>query len=204
MFYDIGSGTGKPAFAALLLHPFARVAGVEILEGLHARSEALRRRWEGGTAEEPTADQPVGLRDELADELCAATRAAAVRFVCGDATDLEGSLDWSDGDVVFANSTCFSDTLLRAVAGCAERLRVGAFFITFTKRLPSACFDVLEHHVYRMSWGAATVFIHRRNDNPADPGRYGGSVAVPAAEPAALPTAAAAAAAVASAAEGVE
>merc|ERR1740117_57760 len=35
VFCDIGSGTGKPCFAAALLHDFDRVIGIEILENLH-------------------------------------------------------------------------------------------------------------------------------------------------------------------------
>jgi len=33
IYYDIGSGTGKPTFAAALLHDFDKAYGVEILEG---------------------------------------------------------------------------------------------------------------------------------------------------------------------------
>lgn len=48
----------------------------------------------------------------------------------------------------------------------AERLKPGAFFITFTKGLTSDMFEVLERKRYKMSWGPATVFIHRRlNDD---------------------------------------
>ena len=35
IFYDIGSGTGKPALAAALLHDFDQVNGIEILDGLY-------------------------------------------------------------------------------------------------------------------------------------------------------------------------
>lgn len=44
--------------------------------------------------------------------------------------------DWSDGDVVFANSTCFDDSLMRRMASAATALKKGTFFITLTKRLP--------------------------------------------------------------------
>eukprot|EP00903_Cladosiphon_okamuranus_P013695 g12752.t1 len=40
-FYDIGSGTGKPVIAAAILHPFHRVVGIEILEGLYSTSVEL-------------------------------------------------------------------------------------------------------------------------------------------------------------------
>lgn len=48
----------------------------------------------------------------------------------------EGSFldfDWSDGDVVFANSTCFDDELMMDMSKKAERLKAGAIIVTFTK-----------------------------------------------------------------------
>ena len=35
VYYDIGSGTGKPVFAAVLMHSFEKAVGIEILESLH-------------------------------------------------------------------------------------------------------------------------------------------------------------------------
>lgn len=45
----------------------------------------------------------------------------------------------------------------------AKSLKPGAIFVTFTKglNLPKH-FEVLERKRYKMSWGPATVFIHRR------------------------------------------
>ena len=74
--------------------------------------------------------------------------------------------DWSDGDVLFANSTCFDDALMKKVAGQAVTLKKGAVFITFTKRLPSHHFEVLEHQMYQMSWGGATVYIQQKMTDP--------------------------------------
>lgn len=53
----------------------------------------------------------------------------------GDALDPD-VCDWTDGDVVFANSTCFGDALMRRLASAATALKKGAIFITLTKRLP--------------------------------------------------------------------
>jgi hypothetical protein len=44
----------------------------------------------------------------------------------------------------------------------AEALKPGSFFITFTKGLSSPHFEILERKRYKMSWGPATVYIHRR------------------------------------------
>lgn len=42
---------------------------------------------------------------------------AEIDFVLGDITDLK-SFDWTDGDILFANSTCFDDRV-RRLAPCA-------------------------------------------------------------------------------------
>jgi hypothetical protein len=72
--------------------------------------------------------------------------------------------DWSDGDIIFANSTCFDDDLMEAISLRAEDLKAGAYVVTFTKGLSCRprTFELLERKRYKMSWGAATVFIHRR------------------------------------------
>ena len=44
-FIDLGSGTGKGWIAAALLHPFDRVFGVEILDGLYNASLELVAKY---------------------------------------------------------------------------------------------------------------------------------------------------------------
>lgn len=72
--------------------------------------------------------------------------------------------DWSDGTVVFANSTCFDDSLVDSIARLGERLAPGSIIITFTKGLNSNAFTLLQRKRYKMSWGPATVFIHARKN----------------------------------------
>ena len=62
-------------------------------------------------------------------------RGSGVEFVHGDAIDFS-VCDWSDGNVVFANSTCFDDALMWKLAKAATALKKGAIFITLTKRIP--------------------------------------------------------------------
>jgi hypothetical protein len=52
------------------------------------------------------------------------------RFIHGDIT----IVDWSDGDVIFANSTCFDDALMEKVTKQAEKTRTGTFMLTTTNR----------------------------------------------------------------------
>ena len=70
--------------------------------------------------------------------------------------------DWSHATMCFANSTCFDDPLMSAIADKAELMQSGTFFITFTKKLPSEMWEVLEHESHQMSWGSATVYIQRK------------------------------------------
>lgn len=142
VFYDLGHGTGKPSLAAALLHDFDSVNGIEILESLYTLSMRLRSVW----------------MENIHPLLSAAKRRTEVNFFLGDIT-VE---DWSDATLCFANSTCFDDILMRAIADKADLMARGTFFITFTKRLPSDAWEVLEYESHQMSWGSATVYIQRK------------------------------------------
>ena len=120
-FYDLGSGTGRCIFLVSLLYNFRNVVGVELLRGLHSESERILRRF----------------REEEAPLLKAPfpTQISLVR-----ASFLDH--DWSDADVVFANSTCFNDAVMEMLAKKAEFLRPGSIVITITKSLESKNFEV--------------------------------------------------------------
>ncbi|CAN0438011.1 unnamed protein product, partial [Ectocarpus fasciculatus] len=75
---------------------------------------------------------------------------------------LDPACDWSDGDLVFANSTCFAEDTLLAIARRAELLRPGARVVTFTTALKTLWLRVLTKRRYLMSWGPATVFVHQK------------------------------------------
>mmetsp|Transcript_14424 Transcript_14424/g.35148 ORF Transcript_14424/g.35148 Transcript_14424/m.35148 type:complete len:242 (-) Transcript_14424:454-1179(-) len=146
VFYDIGSGTGKPTFAAALLHDFDKAYGVEILEGLHKISVALLDRWNQAIC--PTLPE----RKQKTD----------IQFICGDAV----KYDFTDADLCFANSTCFDSKLMQQLAQGANGMKKGSFFITFTKELPSTSWKVLESERHNMSWGQATVYIQQKITDP--------------------------------------
>merc|ERR1712146_416915 len=84
-----------------------------------------------------------------------------IEFFCGDCTNFI-CIDWSDADVCFANSTCFDDVIMGALAKQAVNMKKGSFFISLTKRLPSSEFKVIENELYNMSWGGATVYVHQK------------------------------------------
>jgi len=47
-------------------------------------------------------------------------------------------LDWSDADLVLANSTCFEQTLMNQIAEKCSLLKKGSWMFTLTKKLPSS------------------------------------------------------------------
>jgi hypothetical protein len=72
--------------------------------------------------------------------------------------------DWSGANLIFANSTCFSPELMKSLSTKADELKKGAFFVTFTKKLPelSDKWEICDGFRRLMSWGIATVYVHRK------------------------------------------
>lgn len=116
-FVDIGSGSGKAVFAAMLLHEFEKVIGVEILHGLHRLSLEMLDLWQV---------------KKHALDVSEKTRETEIELLQGDALEF----DWTACMFGFANSTCFTEELMQSIADQAERMPTGAVFVTFTRQLP--------------------------------------------------------------------
>lgn len=132
---------GKALFIARFTQDFSNCIGIEILHDLHQQAVTIAERY----------------RDDFQDTLCLSTP-KDVSVVHDSLLDV----DWSDGNVIFANSTCFSDELMHQLSIQAEACAPGTVVITFTKGLTSRGYELLEKKRYKMSWGPATVFIHCR------------------------------------------
>lgn len=91
VFYDLGSGTGKAVFAARITQDFGKCVGIEILQKLHSQARVIVDRY----------------NTSFRQMLCS-TQNQHASVYAGSFLDY----DWSDGDVVFANSTCFDDDLM--------------------------------------------------------------------------------------------
>jgi len=154
-FYDLGSGAGKPVVAAATIFPFGKCVGLELLDGLVEASRDAKKRYDD-VAKPRLRDAAPWAAQDFNEH--AALPPADVSFERADIT----AADWSDGDVVFANSTCFDDGLMAAIGRKAAALKPGTVVVTLTKKLPSPVFEVCESNLYQMSWGGATVFIQRR------------------------------------------
>lgn len=141
VFYDLGSGAGKPVIAAALSSNFVKCVGLEYLQLLVDASREAALVYE--------EKKPDTIRTKI-------------EFHCCDITDL-AAYDWTkDASVVFANSTCFDETLMLKIAKVAALLPSGTIFVTLTRKLPSDQFELCDSKLYQMSWGGATVIIQRR------------------------------------------
>lgn len=81
--------------------------------------------------------------------------------------------DWSKADFILANSTCFDMDFISKINQKASICKVGTWFITLTKRLPTSDSNIVSDENRRdwewvysikkeMSWGLATIHIHRK------------------------------------------
>jgi len=155
IFYDVGSGSGRGIFAACVLHEWKKAQGIELLSGLYTVSNEVlnyynqHMRYENSTAN----TKPKEKKKQDDQELPFYYDAVEISFVNADLR----KYDWSDGDVIFANSTCFDEKLMEDLSACCERLKKGTYVISLTKKIKSDHFQCLESKQYHMSWGYATV-----------------------------------------------
>jgi hypothetical protein len=145
-FYDIGSGSGRAVYTARLVQDFDTCVGIELLPNLH--------------------ELAVSVDSIYMETVKAKLPFSNVDFYCQDMLEH----DWSDGNVVFAHSTCFEDSLLQSLFHKAKQLQPGSYFITFRATgIDTTAFELINEIRQEMSWGEADVFIFRRRAAAATP-----------------------------------
>ena len=85
-----------------------------------------------------------------------------IEFICGNFMNT----DLTKASFIFCNSTCFSSELLLSIAKKVNKeVPNGCIVITFTKKLPFLSkedWDIKKGFKRLMSWGLATIFVHRK------------------------------------------
>ena len=150
-FYDLGSGMGKPVLAMSLLHRFKKLIGIEFLDNLFNLSLGIKRNYENTIEEKFRNNQ----------QLFSFEKPNSIEFLHGNFL----AHSWEDTSIIFANSTCFSEDLIKNIASKANKeCKSGTIIITFTKRLTTLNSDWELRDGFRriMTWGVATIYIHRR------------------------------------------
>jgi len=133
--------------AAALLHPFAKCVGIELLEGLFNMSLRIHDQY-SAQKEEISREFP-GLYPQ-SDQL------PEIEFIQGSFFDI----DWPDASLILANSTCFSFAMMQKIA--SRPVPPNTFAITLSKPIAGGNWELLDSFRRPMSWGEATVLLHRR------------------------------------------
>ena len=150
-FYDLGSGTGKAVIAMSLIFRFKRLIGIEFLENLFKLSLGVKQNY----------DKSIGDKFDNYKQLFNFDSPNQIEFLQGDFL----KHNWEDTSIIFANSTCFTLNMMNNIANKANKeCKPGTIIITFTKRLTnlSADWELRDGFRRLMTWGIATIYIHRR------------------------------------------
>ena len=67
--------------------------------------------------------------------------------------------DWSDADVLYISSVCFSDEMLEGINEMSNSLKVGARIITLRILPPNPKWKTLKSYRSKMSWGSSEAYI---------------------------------------------
>ncbi len=149
-FVDLGSGSGRTSLMACLLQTiikFTDVTGIEILDSLYRMSVDIKDRFDNFN------------------------RASTDPFFSSNLKFFKGSIfdltlyDWTSNDIIFINSTCFSDEMMTKIYEHIKQTRRGTYVITFTFPLYSIkpiVLDLVRELRLETSWGQADIFIQKK------------------------------------------
>ncbi len=135
IFYDLGSGTGKPCIAISLVYKIKKAVGIELLNNLWETSNKILKK----------------LREEIRNPL-------EIEFRRGNILEE----DFSDGTIIFSHATCFEDQTMEKLEKKLQSLKKGARIILITKKLKGDEFELIDEGEKRMSWGYATYRIYKK------------------------------------------
>jgi hypothetical protein len=149
-FVDLGSGSGRTSLMVCCLQhiiQFRNVSGIEILDSLYQMSNDIKKRFD--TFNKSQIDQFF---------------TSQLKFYKGSIFDLS-VYDWTTNDVIFVNSTCFSDEMMLQIYNYTKKTRTGTYIISFTfplYNIKPIILDLVRELRLETSWGSADVFIQKK------------------------------------------
>jgi hypothetical protein len=157
-FYDLGSGSGRGVFTTSLLHNFKVCRGIELLDGLFDVSSSVLHKHVHSKESQPIIKDHPKFKNNYTSSSFYGSRSPLIEFINGDLT----KIDWSDGDIVFANSTCFDEPLMKYISETCDQCKVGTFIITLTKPCVNPNLKQILTESSMHSWGFATLHIRQK------------------------------------------
>ena len=135
-----------------MIYPFQKCIGIEFLESLYKISEDHKTKYDDNIKKQFL---------EYSELFAGINKPVPISFSWGDFI----KETWNEPSIILANSTCFSPDLMVELGKKANKeCPSGTIIITFTKRIPGLTTDWELRDGFKrlMSWGIATVFLHRR------------------------------------------
>lgn len=131
IFVDLGCGTGKCVITAALAYPqLAEARGIELLQPLNDSFQAVA--------------------SQLPPE------SAKVTTILGNIYEI----DWTDSDIVYTSSVCFSPELLQFISSTAERLKQGSRIVSLKALNLSSIFELKCSVMVKMTWGYSEAYVY--------------------------------------------
>ena len=159
-FYDLGSGIGRGILAATLCYSFKQYIGIEYLEQIYKDSIEIKNEY--------IKQLPKFIKDMKEQNIFPNynfdnnNNLPNILFINNDF--LNENL--SEGSLIFTNSTCFTQELLDKIAEKVNKeVKIGCIVVTTTRplKLDKEKWDILKGVKRMMSWGVASIFVHKKN-----------------------------------------
>ncbi|KAL4505334.1 hypothetical protein ABPG72_002396 [Tetrahymena utriculariae] len=153
IFYDLGSGSGKPTIAAALLHQFKATNGIELLKSLVSVSNDVKSDIEKN-------------QQEIQNQLNSIHGTRSYQYLQNLNFQSQDFLqfDWSNADLVFVNATCYDPPFLQKLYEKSLYMKKNSIFITTTRKLPvqNQTWQLLCFFKRKMDFGNATIHIYQK------------------------------------------
>jgi hypothetical protein len=137
VFYDLGSGTGKPVIIAALCFDFSACKGIELLEPLYTLSIQVQKELYTHIDINQLPEIAFYHQDFIQD-------------------------DFSSANIVFINATCFPAELWEKLIQKFNAMPKGLRIIINSKRIESPFFEEVHSGSHLMSWGMNSVRIYEK------------------------------------------
>ena len=179
-FVDLGSGAGRPVFAAAISYPFETCIGIEIMESLHNIGMNTLDEYHTKLNKEPNlmvqssincSNNDYNDSDSNSDNdddgvLITPHRPTSdIQLYCASIYDVDAvPYNWrTNADLILLNSTCFTKDMIHELELLTYSfIKDSTYFITFSECLNSDLFELLTTDRFEMSWGEADVYYHRK------------------------------------------
>jgi hypothetical protein len=142
VFYDFGSGAGKPVLWASVLYNWHKCCGIEILNGLSELS--LQQK-------EKLINHP-----DIYKVL--PNKTFNIQFINEDFLNV----DFSDANVILLNATAFSPDMWSKLTEKFLTLAPGTRIMVLTKSINLPEFEQFHSDSYLMTWGMNSVNFYRK------------------------------------------